>query len=153
MPHPVRTVFVQPTLGRRRLTTPPSSETPTVPGVDRLRTDLSETGPASGLGALQARLAHAVVADPATLPAALAALLDAEIATDTKRIDLPPRHDPGHSLRIPSPWNAPLILQRPGRPFTPTEAARARRLARCCRVAVDARDDGDQRPDQHRSAP
>jgi hypothetical protein len=62
---------------------------PTVPGVDILRTDLSESGPTGGLGALRARLAHAVIADPATLPAALAALLGAEIATDTKRIDLP----------------------------------------------------------------
>ena len=80
-----------------------------------------------------------VIADPATFPAMLAALLDAEIATDAARIDVARRHDSGHTLRVATPWKAPLVLRRPDRPFTRTEAAHACRLACRWRVVVDAR--------------
>lgn len=132
-------MFAGPFPRLRSLTTFASNEIPILCSVDILYTDLSwSSSTHGGLSALRESLARAVLADHAILPAAVAALLDAEIETDTKRIDVPRRRDAAHTLRIPTPWNAPLILQRPGRPFTRTEAVHARRLARCCQVAVDA---------------
>lgn len=77
-------------------------------------------------------LAGRVAANPADLPQAVAALLDAVLVTDRERIDSHSSPAVGvdlTTLRIPSPWTAPLMFDRPGRPFTPAESARAHRLA------------------------
>jgi len=76
-------------------------------------------------------LAGRVAGNPAELPLAVATLLDAVLVTDRERIctDSSPARDAGMTtLRIPSP-TAPLLFDRPGRPFTPAESARAHRLA------------------------
>jgi len=77
-------------------------------------------------------LAGRVAANPAELPQAVATLLDAVLVADRERINTnsSPATDGGSTtLRIPSPWTAPLLFNRPGRPFTPAESARAHRLA------------------------
>jgi hypothetical protein len=35
----------------------------------------------------------------------------------------------GTVLKIPTAWDVPLLISRPGEPFTPAESARANRLA------------------------
>lgn len=77
-------------------------------------------------------LAGRVAANPAELPQAVATLLDAVLVTDRERINTHSSPAIGAdmtTLRIPSPWTAPLLFDRPGRPFTPAESARAHRLA------------------------
>ena len=77
-------------------------------------------------------LAGRVAADPAALPQAVAPLLDAVLVTDRERLTTHSSANGGMhptTLRIPSPWTAPLLFDRPGRPFTPAESARAHRLA------------------------
>ena len=72
------------------------------------------------------------VIDPAELPHALAKLLDASLVNDRKRIDTEAGTAVGEgatTLRIPTPWTAPVLLSRPGRPFTAAECVRAHRLA------------------------
>ena len=77
-------------------------------------------------------LAGRVAANPAELPQAVATLLDAVLVTDRRRIEAnssPATDARMTTLRLPSPWTAPLLFDRPGRPFTPAESARAHRLA------------------------
>ena len=77
-------------------------------------------------------LAGRVAANPADLPQAVATLLDAVVVTDRSRLTRYVSPAVGvdvTTLRIPSPWTAPLLFDRPGRPFTPAESARAHRLA------------------------
>jgi hypothetical protein len=77
-------------------------------------------------------LAGRVAANPAELAQAVATLLDAVLVTDRERINTHSSPATGAgvtTLRIPSPWTAPLLFDRPGRPFTPAESARAHRLA------------------------
>jgi hypothetical protein len=83
-------------------------------------------------------LADRVTADPAELPRAVATLLNAGLVTDRKRLDdsRPSSMGPGATtLRIPSPWTAGLVFERPGQPFTPAESARAHGLARLAQAA------------------
>jgi hypothetical protein len=82
-------------------------------------------------------LAHRVAADPAELPRALAQLLEADFVSDRIRLDAHVRLSAGASsttLRIPTPWTAPVLLSRPGRPFSPAECVRAHRLADIART-------------------
>jgi len=77
-------------------------------------------------------LAGRVAANPEALPQAVATLLDARLVTDRARLSVHPPSADGAAvttLRIPSPWTAPLLFSRPGRPFTPAESARAHGLA------------------------
>ena len=77
-------------------------------------------------------LAGRVARNPVDLPQAVATLLDAVVVTDRARLATdasPPLGTEVTTLRIPSPWTAPLLFDRPGRPFTPAESARAHRLA------------------------
>jgi predicted amino acid-binding ACT domain protein len=76
-------------------------------------------------------LAGRVAANPVELPQAVATLLEAAVVSDRQRLEGRSSHTgPGtETLRIPSPWTAPLLFDRPGRPFSPAESARAHRLA------------------------
>lgn len=77
-------------------------------------------------------LAGRVAANPAELAQAVATLLDAVPVTDRSRLTAlvcPAVGADMTTLRIPSPWTAPLLFDRPGRPFTPAESAGAHRLA------------------------
>lgn len=77
-------------------------------------------------------LRAAGAADPAGLPRTLAKLFDAAVVNHRKRIHTTSGSATGPgstTLLIPTPWTAPVLLSRPGRPFTPTECALARRLA------------------------
>jgi hypothetical protein len=76
-------------------------------------------------------LAGRVVANPVELPQAVATLLDAAVVSDRQRLEgrSSPTGPGTETLRIPSPWTAPLVFDRPGRPFSPAESARAHRLA------------------------
>lgn len=87
-------------------------------------------------------LAGRVAGNPAELPQAVATLLDAVLVTDRKRIEAnssPATNAHTTTLRLPSPWTAPLLFNRPGRPFTPAESARAHRLAIIAEMASAAR--------------
>ena len=86
-------------------------------------------------------LAGRVAANPAELPQAVATLLDALLVTDRSRLTThvsPAIGADVTTLRIPSPWTAPLLFDRPGRPFTPAESARAHRLAMIAEMAFAA---------------
>jgi len=86
-------------------------------------------------------LAGRVADNPAHLPQAVATLLDATLVTDRVRTDRKSIGAIGAgtaTLRIPSPWTAPLLFDRPGRPFTPAESARAHRLAIIAETAAAA---------------
>lgn len=77
-------------------------------------------------------LADRVAADPAELPRLVAMLLDATLVVDCKWISATSGSTAGGgttTLQIPTPWTAPVLLSRPGRPFTPAEYVRAHRLA------------------------
>jgi len=77
-------------------------------------------------------LAGRVAGNPAELPQAVATLLDAVQVTEGERNHTnssPPTDAAMTTLRIQSPWTTPLLFDRPGRPFTPAESARAHRLA------------------------
>lgn len=78
---------------------------------------------------LAARVAEA----PAELPYAAAELLGAQRVAAEKVLP-----DAWHAartvLKVPTPWDAPLVLIRPGVPFTPAEEARAARLAELAEV-------------------
>ena len=79
-------------------------------------------------------LALRVVEDPGELELAVAELLDAEpVAAPTG--DNKPACD-GTVLKIPSPRHGPLGFSRPRTPFTPTESARAHRLAELAQLTV-----------------
>jgi hypothetical protein len=78
-------------------------------------------------------LAAQVAAAPAELPYAAAELLSAQRVPPEKALP-----DAWHAaqtvLKVPTPWDAPLVLIRPGVPFTPAEEARAARLAELAEV-------------------
>ncbi|MEO7944353.1 MAG: amino acid-binding protein [Marmoricola sp.] len=77
-------------------------------------------------------LAGRVAGNPAELPQAVATLLDAVLVTESERIhtnSAPPTDAAMTTLRIQSSWTTLLLFDRPGRPFTPAESARAHRLA------------------------
>ncbi|GAB4099613.1 amino acid-binding protein [Sinomonas halotolerans] len=78
-------------------------------------------------------LASRVAAAPAELPYAAAELLSAQRVPADRSIP-----DAWHAartvLKVPTPWDAPLVLIRPGVPFTPAEEARAVRLAELAEV-------------------
>lgn len=78
-------------------------------------------------------LAARVAAAPAELPFAAAELLAAQrVPVDRAVPDA--WHAAGTVLKVPTPWDAPLVLIRPGVPFTPAEEARAARLAELAEV-------------------
>ncbi|MGY1590963.1 hypothetical protein ACI79D_03185 [Geodermatophilus sp. SYSU D00708] len=88
-------------------------------------------------------VAARVAADPEELPMALAELLGARVRP-TPAADTTDDPDPGAPqdlalrdtrLRVLVPDGEPVILDRPGDPFTPAEAARADRLAQLTRPA------------------
>jgi len=86
-------------------------------------------------------LAGRVAANPADVAQAVATLLDAVPVTDRERLNSHSSPAVGAdvtTLRIPSPWTAPLLFDRPGRPFTPAESARAHRLAMIAETAFVA---------------
>lgn len=66
-----------------------------------------------------------VAADPDELLPALAELLRAQPSSGTGAVI----DGGGTWLKVPWPWDGPLVLTRPGEPFTPGERARAHRLA------------------------
>ena len=77
-------------------------------------------------------LASRVTANPGELPLAVAELLGAQVVTD--RCGKTGARSGGRgadktTLGIPSPWSGPIVVSRPGEPFTPAESARANRLA------------------------
>ncbi|ASN53100.1 amino acid-binding protein [Sinomonas sp. R1AF57] len=78
-------------------------------------------------------LAARVAAAPAELPYAAAELLSARRVPADRAVP-DEWHATGTVLKIPTPWDAPLVLIRPGMPFTPAEAARASRLAELAEV-------------------
>lgn len=78
-------------------------------------------------------LAARVAAAPAELPFAAAELLGAQ-RVPADRVVPPEWHEAGTTLAVPTPWDAPLVLSRPGVPFTPAEIARAARLAELAEV-------------------
>ena len=85
-------------------------------------------GPTRALS-LAARVAEA----PAELPYAVAELLGAHRVRSDR--PLPAEwHAAGSVLKVPTPWDGPLVLIRPGMPFTPAETARASRLAELAEV-------------------
>ena len=81
-------------------------------------------------------LAREVATNPSELPRAIAALLAATIVTDQKTPTTPAGADAQETLRVPTPWGAPLVFNRPGQPFTTAETARASRLADVARAAA-----------------
>ena len=85
-------------------------------------------------------LANRVASHPADLPYALASLLNTTVVTYRKRVDHntagPPVGPGTETLKVPSPWNGPLLFERPGQPFTPAESARAHRLAQLAEAAT-----------------
>ena len=81
-------------------------------------------------------LAREVATDPAELPRAIAALLAATIVTAQKTPTTPAGAAARDTLRVPTPWGAPLVFHRPGQPFTTAETARARRLADVARASA-----------------
>lgn len=78
-------------------------------------------------------LAARVAETPAELPYAAAELLAAQwVPAD--RVVPDAWHAERTVLKVPTPWDAPLVLIRPGVPFTPAEEARAARLAELAEV-------------------
>ncbi|MGT2462020.1 amino acid-binding protein [Sinomonas atrocyanea] len=78
-------------------------------------------------------LAAQVAAAPAELPYAAAELLAAQ-RIPAERVVPDAWHAARTVLKVPTPWDAPLVLIRPGVPFTPAEEARAARLAELAEV-------------------
>lgn len=78
-------------------------------------------------------LAARVAVSPAELPYAAAELLGAHRVPADKVLPVE-WHAAGSVLKVPTPWDAPLVLIRPGVPFTPAESARASRLAELAEV-------------------
>lgn len=72
-------------------------------------------------------LAVRVAGDPGELQLAVAELLGAGVVTDPQSARTLPGD--GTCLKIPSPWQGPLVFSRPHAPFTLGESARAHRLA------------------------
>jgi hypothetical protein len=94
-------------------------------------------------------LAARVTADRGELPMALAQLLGARshAAPDPQPADALGTDAPDDTrLAVSVPGHGTVILDRPGRPFTPTEAARARRLAEIAGTAHTGRRDGEPPP-------
>jgi hypothetical protein len=85
---------------------------------------------------LAARVAEA----PAELPYAAAELLSAQ-RVSPDRVVPDAWHAARTVLKVPTPWDAPLVLIRPGVPFTPAEEARAARLAELAEL-VERRQSG-----------
>jgi hypothetical protein len=74
---------------------------------------------------------------PEELPTAVAEMLGAEPVTQPKRIvDSQATEIPDDLLRIPSPWTGSFVFAREGEPFTPSETARAHRLAALADIAA-----------------
>jgi hypothetical protein len=87
-------------------------------------------------------LAARVTADPGELPLALAELLGARTCPDPApgiADRLAPHPSDGTTLQVVSPGVGPVVLDRPGEPFTPAEAARAHRLAEVASVVHGGR--------------
>jgi hypothetical protein len=85
-------------------------------------------------------LAARITAHPDELPLALAQLLDAEVASkvlDEPAEDSESEGPPATALHVHVPGGDPLLLSRPGEPFTPAESARAHRLAELASLARD----------------
>ncbi|MDQ4491666.1 amino acid-binding protein [Sinomonas sp. ASV486] len=83
-------------------------------------------------------LAAQVAEAPAELRYAAAELVGAQIVPAERALP-DDWHAAGTVLRIPTPWDEPLVLIRPGVPFTPAEIARVSRLAELAEVAEGAR--------------
>ena len=77
---------------------------------------------------------------PAELPYAAAELLSAQ-RVSPDRVVPDAWHAARTVLKVPTPWDTPLVLIRPGVPFTPAEEARAARLAELAEL-VERRQSG-----------
>lgn len=78
-------------------------------------------------------LAARVAESPTELPYAAAELLAAQ-RVPADRVVPDEWHAARTVLKVPTPWDEPLVLIRPGVPFTPAEEARAARLAELAEV-------------------
>jgi hypothetical protein len=83
-------------------------------------------------------LAARVAATPEELPLAVAEMLDAQVVTDPRLIQVGSERgaDDGTTLQIPSPSTGLFVFSRPDEPFTPAESCRANRLAQIAEVAL-----------------